>query len=325
MSTLHLNDFYRPNDDLRATGRFDDSNEIIRLSDGRQLINSEVKIYNDRGELMFEPLHNKTVIAGSALTAMKLFGLNRNCLDNTPTYDVELDLDNKATGSTYPTAVVKDRNGNIVGSIQDETQRIICGFCVGQGGCGVDISDVFDVKYCSWITPDNLVPFRYPLATADNVDESMYKGKKGIVLPNGQNRNAYYFKTFSNTPYLEQNYLSSIGTFSGKITPYGVYKDTTSADMGNSYVECHLKITKDDCRDFFIAHKGLENAKINQISLVSAWTKTVSVTKMDRDGNVKTKNYEYFQDIRPFSLLNMPNRALSDMEESMSIVYTLFF
>ena len=95
--------------------------------------------------------------------------------------------------------------------------------------------------------------------------------------------------------------------------------------MARSYVECHLKITKDDCREFFIAHKGLENAKINQLSLVTAWKKTVSVTKMDIDGNTVTKNFEYFQDIRPFSVLNIPNEILSDLEKSISIIYTLYF
>ena len=70
---------------------------------------------------------------------------------------------------------------------------------------------------------------------------------------------------------------------------------------------------------------GLENAKINQLSLVTAWTKTVEVTKMDRDGNSVTKNIEYLQDIRPFSLLNIPNEILSDLEKSISIIYTLYF
>ena len=133
------------------------------------------------------------------------------------------------------------------------------------------------------------------------------------------------FKEFSNSPRLEQNYLSTVGSFSDSVSADTVYKNTASADTARSYVECHLKITKDDCREFFIAHKGLENAKINQLSLVTAWKKTVSVTKMDIDGNTVTKNFEYFQDIRPFSLLNIPNEILSDLEKSISIIYTLYF
>ena len=314
----YLKDYNRPNDEYKL-------NKGI-LIPNPQRVNSKVNIYNDvTGELIFEG-HNKTVIAGSALTAMKLFNLDRNCLDATPTYDNIMNLDNGANGTTYPTVVIKDGNGNVVGSMHDETQRTIIGFCVGQGGAGLDISDVFDVPYCSWITPDNIIPFRYPLQNADNVDETMYKGRKALTLADGSNRNAYYFKTFSNTPNLVQNYVSTIGTFSDSVSASNVYVNNgASADKAQSYVELHLKITKDDCREFFIAHKGIENAKINQISLVSAWTKQVEVTKMDSLGNLVTKTYEYLQDIRPFSVLNIPNEIISNHEKSLSILYTLFF
>lgn len=317
----YLSDYARPS-----------NGDTYKLSDGGVLlptsglrVNSKINIINDaNGEVIWEG-HNKTVIAGSALTAMKLFNLDRNVLDATPTYDTVLGLDNGANGTTYPTMVVKDSNGNVVGSIHDETQRTIIGFCVGQGGAGLDISDVFDVEYCSWITPDNLVPFRYPLQNADNVDESMYKGRKALTLADGTKRNAYYFKAFSNTPNLVQNYISTIGTFSDSVSSSNVYNKSTSADKAQSYVELHLKITKDDCREFFITHKGIENAKINQISLVSAWTKTVEVTKLDSLGNMKTGTYEYFQDIRPFSIVNIPNEIISNLEKSLSIIYTLYF
>lgn len=313
----YLKDCNRPNDEYKFNNGL--------LIPSPQRVNSKVNIYNDvTGELIFEG-HNKTVIAGSALTAMKLFDLDRSCLDNTPTYDTIMSLDNGANGTTYPTTVIKDNDGNVVGSIQDETQRKIIGFCVGQGGAGLDISDVFDVEYASWITPDNLIPFRYPLQNADDVDETMYKGRKALTLADGSKRNAYYFKAFSNTPNLVQNYVSTIGTFSDSVSASTVYESSKSADKAQSYVELHLKITKDDCRDFFIAHKGIENAKINQISLVSAWTKTVEVTKLDSLGNEKKAEYEYFQDIRPFSIINFPNEIISNHEKSLSIIYSLFF
>lgn len=319
----YLKDFNRPNDEYELNkNAFSISNP--------QRVNSKINIYNDvTGELIFEG-HNKTVIAGSALTAMKLFDLNRNCLSATPTYDTTLGLDNGADGSTYPTKVILDDNNNVVGSVEDETQRKIIGFCVGQGGAGLDISDVFDVEYCSWITPDNLIPFRYTKVTTnggvDDIDEEMYKGRKALTLADGTFRNAYYFKAFSNTPNLVQNYISTIGTFSDSVSAGSVYDNNgASADKAQSYVELHLKITKDDCRDFFITHKGIENAKINQISLVSAWTKTVDILKSDSMGNVKTKSYEYLQDIRPFSIINIPNEIISNHEKSLSIVYSLFF
>ena len=307
---LYLNDTTRANDEYK----FDDNR-----------ITSKVEFFNDSGERIWEPLHNKTVIAGSALTAMKLFDLDRSALNNTPTYEDMLGgLDNGITSNTttYPTAVIRDNNsGTVIGSIPDETQRKIIGFCIGQGGAGLDISDVFDVKYCDCIAPDNLIPFRYPLANADDVDETMYKGKK--TLTNG--RIAYYFKAFANSPNLVQNYVSTIGSFSDSVNAASVYSNTASADKAQSYVELHLKITKDDIREFFITHKGLENAKINQISLVSAWTKTVNITKLNKAGNMVSSEVEYFQDIRPFSVINIPNEIMSDLSKSISCLYTLYF
>lgn len=315
---LYLNDHYRPDDNLSRMRRFESSHTRIA---------SKVEFFNDSGERIWEPLHNKTVIAGSALTAMKLFNLDRNVLDFTPTYEQMFTggLIEGGTGTTYPTRNILDDNGSIVGSVEDETQRTIIGFCVGQGGAGIDISDVFEVEYCSCITVDNIVPFRYPLVNADNIDEEMYKGKKLIELSDGSNRHAYYFKEFSNTPNLVQNYVSTIGSFSDSVNPNTVYTNKIYADKAQSYVELHLKITSEDCREFFITHKGLENAKINQISLVSGWKKTVSVTKLDKASNMQTKDIEYFQDIRPFSVINIPNEILSDRSKSISCLYTLYF
>ena len=305
-------------------------NERIRQRDkfkieNPQRFNSKIEIYNEaNGELIWEPLHNKTVIAGAALTMMKLFNFDRSVLQNTPTYDTELDLISGANGTTYPTVAIKDGDGAVIGSMQDETQRVICGFCVGTGGAGLDASDVFDVPYTSWIYPDNLVPFRYPLVSADDVDEEIYKGKKEIVLSNGESVNAYYFKEFSNTPQMVQNYVSTIGTFTDRVSPTNVYATGTSADKAQTYVELHLKITNKDCREFFTKHTGIEAAKINQLSLVYGWKKSVEVTKMNAIGNTVTKTYEYFQDIQPFSLVNIPSEILSDRSKSLSIIYTIY-
>lgn len=312
----YIKDFNRTNDEYRL-GKSD----IFPTGDKR--VNSKVSVYNDQtGELIFEG-HNKTVIAGSALTAMKLFSLDRSVLDKTPTYDELLKLETNSNGDKYPTIIVPDNNGNIIGSVPDETQRIIIGFCVGQGGAGLDISDVFDVEYCSWIEPDNLIPFRYVDPSKDNVDENMYKGKATNV--GGTDKIAYYFKAFSNKPSLVQNYVSTIGTFSDSVSKTNVYDKNASADKAQSYVELHLKITKDDCREFFIANQGIENAKINQISLVSAWPETVNVTKLDSLGNERSGTYEYFRDIRPFSVINIPNEIISNLEKSLSIIYSLYF
>ena len=297
---LMANDFYRPNDSINNTR-----------------ISSKIEIYNEIGELIFEPLHNKTVIAGSALTAMKLFNLNKSVLNNTPTYDELLEL-NSIISEEEPCVYLRDANGDILDTKSDESQRRIIGFCVGKGGSGLGISDVYNVKYCDYITKDNLIPFRYPLISADDIDETIYKGKKTL-----DTRTAYYFKKFDQEPTFYQNYTTSNGNTINKNT---VYTNISEADNAQTCVELHLKITKEDCREFFIAHSGLENAVINQISLVSAWSKEVEITKPNSiTGQPTTRMVEYYKDIRPFSLLNIPNDGLSDLSKSISIIYTLYF
>lgn len=300
-------------------------NDRIRNTDTVDItrIDSKVEVFNDLGEPIFEPLHNKTVIAGGGLTLQKMFNLDRSCLENTPTYDDALDLFDKASASSYPTVAITD-NGTVIGSIADETQRVILGFCFGNGGAGLESSDVFSVPYASWINPDMLVPFRYPLESADTVDENIYKGKKRVTLAGNQTRIAYYFKEFSNTPTLVQNYVSTIGTFSDSVSPSTVYTNNASADKAQSYVELHLKLTAEDCREFYITHTGLEQAKINQVSLVSGWRKKVSRTKMNASGNTVTANYEVYQQVRPFSVCHFPTELLLDRNKGISIIYTLY-
>lgn len=260
-------------------------------------IASKVEFFNEEtGELLYEPLHNKTLIAGAALTAMKLFNFDAHCLSYTPTYNEELQLEGYSDNS----------------AITDEKERIIWGFCVGQGGAGLDISDVYDVPYCSWIDKDQIIPFRYPTTSRDDVDQATYKGKSVGFKDGG--KTAYFFKTFANTPYLQQSYVSTAGTFSDNITANKVYTNTASSDMAQTTVELHLKITKTDCREYFSAFK--QTPKINQISLVAGWPKTVT------SGG---KTVVRYNEIRPFSLLHIPNEIINDTEKSISCIYTLYF
>ena len=302
------------------------SAENIHIVGGpKTTIYSTIRAYNEEsGEEIFKPLHNRTVIAGGGLTLQKLFGLDKNCLDNTPTYDKVLGLDDAASDSAYPTITVTDNSGNVIGSLADETQRVIVGFCVGCGGAGTDATNVFHENYASWIAPDMLVPFRYPLENADVVDETIYKGRKTLSLSDNQTRCAYYFKEFSNTPALVQNYVSTVETFSSTISPDTVYESDSGADKAQSFVELHLKLSADDCKEFFITHSGLEQAKINQISLVTAWKKTVSRTKYNSAGNLATQDIDVFQQIRPFSLCNLHTESLYNKDKAISIIYTLY-
>lgn len=224
---------------------------------------------------------NKVIIAGAGFTARCHFDLPRT--EITPSYNTALNLQN--TVSETPTAPEK-----------------VYLFAVGTDGCGPENSQVYPVDYKKWIGINALVPFRYPLASNDiNATlRSSYFGRKEIG-----DRVAYYFKAFETAPTFNQQYVD------GTPIDSTIY-DSTKVDDAESYVEIKLKIPKEDCRDWFLANAGINEAKINTLSLLTAWAKTI-------DGHV------YYQDIRPMTKLNIPNEPLIDLTKGLDIIYHIYY
>lgn len=279
---------------MNITGQCDP--RVLRLFDGKSIHDtSTIKRGGPRGEawgfipgtdrLVFHK-SNKIIIPGAEFTARKHFQLAGEPV--TPTYNSKLNLEQ---------TVVHTSN---------DPDSFTCLFAVGTDGCGTENSQVFDVDYKKWITPDALVPFRYPLTTND-IGAPMranYFGRKTI-----DDRIAYYFKAFDTTPTLVMQYLD------GTPIDTSIY-DSTKADEAETFVELRLKITKEDCREFFVATSSINDARINTISLLTAWPKAIS------EGST---NYTYYQDIRPLTKLNIPNEALIDLTKGLDIVYHIYY
>jgi hypothetical protein len=128
----------------------------------------------------------------------------------------------------------------------------------------------------------------------------MYYGRKVIGT-----RVAYYFKAFESDPTWIQQYID------------GTAIDNTVYDNGNkmeieSFVELKLKVTKADCRDYFKQTTGINDARINTMSLLTCWAKDFNGVK-------------YYQDIRPLTRLNIPNEALIDPTKGIDIIYQLYY
>jgi len=229
---------------------------------------------------------NKVIIGGSAFTAAKHWNIAPPVF--TPTYNTIMGLDN---------SVIEPYSGD---GIRKEEQVFL--FAVGTDGCGQENSQVFDVNYTKWIAPENLVPFRYQLETNDIAGHlrDKYFGRKTTT-----NRIAYYFKAFEMPPLFKQQYVD------GTPIDENIYTSSRIEEV-ESFVEINLKITKEDCRDFFLATTGINDARINTISLLTAWKKEI-------DG------YVYYQDIRPLTKLNFPNESLIDMSKGLDIIYDIYY
>ena len=135
----------------------------------------------------------------------------------------------------------------------------------GIDGCGNEASQVFDVDPSKWIDRDHLIPFRYQNINNDLGDElrDKYFGKK-----TSNDKIAYYFKSFDAQPVFKQQYTD------GTPIKSNLY-DVERRDEIESYVELKMSISKDDMRDYFISNVGIKQAKINSISLCTAWKKTI--------------------------------------------------
>lgn len=249
---------------------------------------TRVKVYVEgTDECVFEG-SNKVIVSGSAFTAAKHFNITPKV--TTPSYNILLNLDNTVNEPFDSEGIRRE--------------EIVYLFAVGTDGCGIENSQVYDVDYTTPILPENLIPFRYQLETADLNNElrKKYFGKKTLA---GQQRIAYYFKAFETEPVFNQIYADGTSIDENVFT-------TNRTEEVESYVELKLNISKNDVRDYFIATTGIDDARINSVSLLTAY-------KSQIDG------YTYFQNIRPLTKINFPNESLIDPTKGLDIIYQIYY
>ena len=228
---------------------------------------------------------NKVILPGSYYTASKHFNIDPPV--KLKSYNEALSLD--GIQSLTPA---------------EERSALVTLFAVGTDGCGPESSQVFDVDYTKWIQPDSLVPFRYVFDDNDLSDKmrEKYFGRKKIT---GTDKIAYYFKAFESDPVMYMQYTD------GTPVDENIFISDNSTDV-ETYVELNLTITKDDCREFFEATTGINDAKVNTISLLTAVPKVIN-------------GYTYYQGIRPLTKLNFPNESLIDLTKGIDITYHIYY
>lgn len=278
----------------------------------------------ETGETLFKGLKNKVIIPGSGLIARKLFDINSD--EVTPSYNEAFGtaMYTPETGLTCDEANKKiaDINAGITNenlkikaidakTVATKDNHKVLLYCIGIDGCGTESSQVYPVDYRKWLAPENMIPFRYQLGSNDISDElrETYFGRTSI---NNNEYIAYYFKRFETNSSLIQQFID------GTPVDKNIYT-TNKSDAAETYVELNLKITKEDVRDYFKATVGIDEARINTISLCSAYP----VVELTGSGS-STKPYIYFKDIRPLTKLNIPNEQLIDVTKGIEIIYHIY-
>lgn len=228
---------------------------------------------------------NKSMLSWSEFAALRMFDIEG---DNfiTPSYNTQMDLDNTQLNS---------KNDLGLG------YKIFL-FCIGTSGCAVGSQIKFEVSNKNWIEPTDLVPFRYqPIGDdLDDVLRTHYFGRKTM---RDRNRIAYYFKRFDSDPIVNKVYED------GSPWTSSVYSDKTSLSA-RVRVDLTCTVDEDDGRDWFSQTSGINDARFNCLGLLTAWPAQI-------DG------YTYFQDVRPVTRLNFPNKVLSELGDSWEVRYSI--
>lgn len=226
---------------------------------------------------------NKVLAAGSLFTASNHFAIPAPV--SLPSMNTLLGLDNSEADGTEPTNI----------------QKVVL-FGVAIDGALPESTEIKPVDYKGITKVEDMVPFRYPANNADlNASQrQIYFGKKtGTVY------SPYYFKAFDIDPVIYMQYSD------GTPVDSSLYISTNNLEV-ECFAELRLKITKEDCREFFAATATPAEARINSIMLFDAWYTEIEGIK-------------YFQNIQPLTKLNIVTESLQDPSKGIDIVYHIYY
>lgn len=247
-----------------------------------------VEIYDKKSKQLIFKGFNKIMLPGSEFMAMRMFNISSNKFV-TPTYNEYLNLDN----SKYNTDNELSLNYKA------------CLFCMGTSGCALGSQLKREVSNKSWIAPEDLVPFQYVPINSDISDlyRRVYYGRK---FNTENNMISYYFKRFDANPIISREFED------GSPWSKEIYKDDSTL-KANVKINLTMTVDETDGRSFFERTVGIADARFNTIEVLAAWA------------DVQSDGFTYYQDIRPITRLNFPNRALSELNDSFEIKYSFYF
>lgn len=264
----------------------DSPDKGIHLVEGHKNgIKTKVGIFNHQTGECVFVGRNKTMLAGSEFMALNMFNLPTESFI-TPTYNTALGLEN----TVYTTA--------------PENNYCCQLFCIGTSGCNKDSALKYEVVNKWWIDPDDLVPFQYvpEIKDLNATQRAVYYGRLPLTT---KKMIAYYFKKFDSDPVLRRQLED------GTPIDNNIYSDTSEL-VAQTVVTNSLTITKDDGRDYFINTTGINDGRFNCLEMCLAWYKVIN-------------GFSYYQDIRPATRINFPNKYFSDLGAAWDIVYQLYF
>ena len=199
----------------------------------------------------FKP--NEILLAGSIFALEKMF--NVVC-------DVNVEYLNNIMniGTTGPSITEKNPKENGIAL-----------WTIGLGGCGDNRKDIIPV-YQQQRQLNNIIPFR--VVDTPFEDGSPEYEKYYLMRQEGDGRFAYYGKKFAKTPVILPLWKDASDDTDGSPVIESDYSSTRSTPI-EVFAECMCVIEKDDFREYFELYDDIDNARFNEIGLVSGIKSTV--------------------------------------------------
>jgi hypothetical protein len=281
----------------RITSRDSVENVINAFKQGvhKPVFRTRISMKNEFGETIFSNETNETVLGGALTVLEKLCGIKAN---------LKVGSINSIMGINDTVPASDSSAGN---------DDILCLWGVGVGGCGDAFSSRRVVKFQEREVGQNhhaeqMLPFRVVPEPFDVTDDNA--ARYFMMRERSDGYYEYFLKTFEIDPIIKVLYKDGEKGEDGTEVEDNVY-DTTREDGIEAFVEIHLKITKNDIREYFERMGEIEKARFNTIALMTG-----------RKTEISEGRYDY-TNVKMFSKINIENEALQSAKE-LQIVYDIF-
>lgn len=276
----------------------------------------------------FEVAHNTVPISGTQTVLQTLFGVQGPIL--IPTLYDDLGIGQPNDEINTPTFLVPD-SAVTEGSATTrrnlyQTGHLVQLFGIGVTGTAENNITVHKVGYretkieMTVKTKDGdldakMYPFRFEENELDPHERQKYFGK--LVDPT-TGKTGYYLKRFEAFPEIKHIWKNSDTMDTETETPVtnATVFDFTRDDIINTFIECHLKITKKDLKEYFqYVLDQPESCRFNTIALYDGY--------YTEKGKTETEQFGDYCNVRLFSKLNIPTEHLS-LQKDLDIIYRIY-
>lgn len=283
-------------------------------------VNDNICLSDKTGSDIRKPLWTKTRIIGGYDPYIDKYGITR-------LGETLFDDENMVTigGVQYAMEKIFNTSGptsvsNAIGYLNDEgigsqtysttsdtypDGHCVCLWGLGLGGAAENTSTVLDVQYRE-TNISEMIPFRFTNETFEAEEGDQYFGKRTEVV-NGEERTAYYLKTFESKPKIYHRWDSGeIGVDGPELTGETLVTDTSNKI--ETYTEITLRINPIELKEWFDLRYNIEEVRFNSLALYTG---------------VYDKTAGDYALIRMFSKLNIPTERLSLLKD-LVILYRVY-